>query len=569
MAERVEINVIANDLASAALDLVKNKLMSIGGTTALVGTAALTMGAAVVTGLAKATTAAQAYDQQVYELMLRTGGTAEQTSRLIQVVDDAGISYQTLETAMKFAVKNGIEPNVQSLAALSDEYLSLNSGVERGQFLLDKFGRSGMDMARIMDLGGNAILDMNEAVEANLVLTDEAIRASEEYRKNVDQLNDSWEGFKVKIGNEVIPAINSISDAMQNAADRQRAWDQLRAQGAVYYDAEAVDLQVLKNRHDEWASSMDGSSTMMDHLITSTENGNTALEEQAKALAEVEKAQQTLLNQTVSLTKDFEDYNETLEDLNKTREEEQAILDDLVSRGYKETSDAVVDQQGKIKDLDGQIDELKESQKDQMHQFVLSMMQQKGATVEMQTAYALAAGLIDEKTYDMVMSIDQLTTSFIETGESVQNAKWLINDLIDKAELLDGTEVYMDVYIQTHGSIPSGYTSGNAGNTIHIPDAGGADAPVIIPPEGDVPYGGMQARGGDVFAGQMYSVGEYGREFFAPKVDGRVIPEGNMGGGVVLNLTYAPMISGFDRNEMTSKLLPFIRDGLRQIKAGA
>jgi len=86
----VSIDVVANDLASAALDLVKNKLMGIGGTAGMVGVAAVTMGAAIVTGLSKAKDAAQAYDQQVKELMLRTGGTAEETSRLIQTVDDAG-----------------------------------------------------------------------------------------------------------------------------------------------------------------------------------------------------------------------------------------------------------------------------------------------------------------------------------------------------------------------------------------------------------------------------------------------------------------------------------------------
>ena len=101
----VSIDVVANDLASAALDMVKTKLAGIGGTAGMVATASLAMGAAVVTSLLAAAEAAQAYDQQVKELMLRTGGTAEETSRLIQTVDDAGISYETLSTAMRFAVK--------------------------------------------------------------------------------------------------------------------------------------------------------------------------------------------------------------------------------------------------------------------------------------------------------------------------------------------------------------------------------------------------------------------------------------------------------------------------------
>ena len=95
MANKVEIDVIANDLASAALDFVKTKLAAIGGTSAMVATAAIAMGAAVVTSLLAAKDAAQAYDQQVKELILRTGGTAEETTKLLQIVHEAGISYET------------------------------------------------------------------------------------------------------------------------------------------------------------------------------------------------------------------------------------------------------------------------------------------------------------------------------------------------------------------------------------------------------------------------------------------------------------------------------------------
>ena len=157
MANKVEIDVIANDLASAALDIVKTKLAGIGGTAGMVATATLAMGAAAVTALMAAADAAQKYDQQVKELMLRTGGTAEETSRLIQTVDDAGVSYETLTTAMRFAVKNGIETSIESIAKLSTEYNALKTPVEKGQFLHDKFGKSGMDMARSMERGGDAI----------------------------------------------------------------------------------------------------------------------------------------------------------------------------------------------------------------------------------------------------------------------------------------------------------------------------------------------------------------------------------------------------------------------------
>jgi hypothetical protein len=60
---------------------------------------------------------------------------------------------------------------------------------------------------------------MNGSVEDSLVLTDEAIRASEEYRLNVDALNDSFLGLKVSIGNELIPILNDAVDVFEKSKD--------------------------------------------------------------------------------------------------------------------------------------------------------------------------------------------------------------------------------------------------------------------------------------------------------------------------------------------------------------
>ncbi len=94
----------------------------------------------------KTVVAAQAYDQKVYDMMLTTRGTAQETSKLIQVLDDTGVQYDTLKTAMKMAVKNGVEPNIESLAQLADQYVALKDPIARGQLLLDKFGKSGLEM---------------------------------------------------------------------------------------------------------------------------------------------------------------------------------------------------------------------------------------------------------------------------------------------------------------------------------------------------------------------------------------------------------------------------------------
>ncbi len=54
---------------------------------------------------------------------------------------------------MKLAAKDGIEPSIENLAKLSDEYLALAPGMERTQFLMDRFGRSGDEMGKLLEKG--------------------------------------------------------------------------------------------------------------------------------------------------------------------------------------------------------------------------------------------------------------------------------------------------------------------------------------------------------------------------------------------------------------------------------
>ena len=417
MANKVEIDVIANDLASAALDFVKMKLGAIGGTTAMVATASVAMGVAVVSSLMAAKDAAQAYDQQVKELMLRTGGAAEETSRLIQTVDDAGISYETLSTAMRFAVKNGIEPNIESIATLSDEYLALNDPIARGQFLLDKFGRSGMDMARIMDKGGAAIMQMSKEVEKNLVVTDEAIKQSEEYRVNVDNLGDSFEGLKVVIGNKVIPVLNSffttIENGQRNAQARQEAWNQLRAEGLVIYDEEAVELRAAKILHDEWAASINTTTVAIQDNSTATQEALTSNGEMLSLIMNLQSATDTYAASQLTLTDQAKKLKDRLLELGDRTNRNGDEWDDLTSQ--------IRDNEQAMLDLETQ--HAKSMERIAVDLFITKL--QAGEFTDEEYAMALqaleSAGIIDKATVEMAKSFEEnAQAEIIRTKDEVK-----------------------------------------------------------------------------------------------------------------------------------------------------
>ena len=55
-----------------------------------------------------------------------------------------------------------------------------------------------------------------------------------------------------------------------------------------------------------------------------------------------------------------------------------------------------------------------------------------------------------------------------------------------------------------------------------------------------------RANGGNVNAGQPYMVGEKGAELFVPKSSGDIVPNNQIGGSTVINVTYSPQVNALD-----------------------
>jgi len=174
-----------------------------------------------------------------------TGQSAEESSRLLQVLDDYKITVGQAEQATKKFAKDGMEFNISTLAKLSDEYLKLNSNAERTQFLYDKFGKSGTDFAEIMLQGSDAIMEANASISENLILTDKALQQTREYEKNVDNLTDAILEQKVAIGNQLIPVANTLLELYQRTNDTIDSGEQTYSRAALYVSALAIQKENL------------------------------------------------------------------------------------------------------------------------------------------------------------------------------------------------------------------------------------------------------------------------------------------------------------------------------------
>lgn len=162
------------------------------------------------------------YAQQVEDMARLSGASVEDASRVIQVADDMRLSYAEVSTALKMYARTqaetgqGEKMSIETLARLSDQYLSLAPGVERANFLLKNFGRSGTEMGKLMEQGGDGIRQMAGAVDENLIMTEEGIRASEEYRRAMDDWNDAIAGVKLELFKLLNPYLTQLSNWLRS-----------------------------------------------------------------------------------------------------------------------------------------------------------------------------------------------------------------------------------------------------------------------------------------------------------------------------------------------------------------
>ncbi len=199
-----------------------SKFKSVTGVSLGFATAAGAAGAAV-SGLIKfmsdAVNETVAYATEIDNMSRLLGLSTEETSRLVQASDDLFISQETLSTSLQAATRKGIDVSIEGLKKLADEYNSLPAGVTRSKFVLDTFGRSGAEMGKLMEQGAAGIDAATAAIADNMIITQKSMADIMNYKRSVDNLNDSWQGVKYTVGSTVIPQLDLLFRVMTKGKD--------------------------------------------------------------------------------------------------------------------------------------------------------------------------------------------------------------------------------------------------------------------------------------------------------------------------------------------------------------
>lgn len=525
---------------SADKDLIKDLVNLKGVITNTAGAAGLLVGAgiAIQKGLNETVGTLVEYADKVRTVQNATGASAEDASKLIQILDDQKISYEQLSKAIAKSSKE-YDFSIAGIAGMSDEYLTLTDTQKQAAFMQERFGKQWIDFVPIMQKGKQSILDMADGVSQNLILTQRAVDQAREYEIAMDTLGDSWEGLKITAGQTLIPAVNDVVNGFNVYI---RAIEIAREEGLHFN--EATD----KAGYEIWQE--------QQALMANKEavEANTESEkEAAAALKEASAARQSMLGLIGNIASETKNYADKQAELTLKMQENRAEADQL----YPWQKQQLDELNAKYVDMQATYEQNAEAHAQAMGKIQYDLFITKisvdgitDAEFNMAQQAGLTFGVFDQASVETAKNMDLVAQAVANGTLKVEDMQRAL-DLLPKYKSIDVVinalvamqqggsgqaaaqaqrQVTPNARGYQHGGISSGPESG------HVELLHGTEA-VIPLQSGSVP---VQLSGASSMAG--------GDNFY-------------------ITLTVASPMTILNEQTARNMLLPYIIDGIRQAKA--
>lgn len=417
------------------------------------------------------------YNQQVREMMQLTGLSAEETSRIIQVADDWGLSIGQVRSALELMNKKGITPSIDNLAIIADEYVNATDKSAFMEEATKKYGKSFGDLIPILAKGGDALRDQAGAIADNMLATDESIKNSREWEVQLDDLQDTIQGLEYTLAEGLLPTANNVLETInkligtamkeESAASRLKKAVQAGTISRKEYDKAMWSLRIGTNAYidilqeltyreaieKQKQEQLNAESDKLDHvrgsLTTTTNEAATAEEELARATEEAtyqEKLAQAAadrlnqkyddLNSVINgrLGPEMEDFNKTQGELNTKMGEIQEEIDKAIKDGYDPLGEKVLGLKDDYNKLKGQYDENATAHDEATKRILFDILEQRlslgGLTEDEEKLLerqALAWGLVDQATLDVMDRYDEAGKYLATHKGDWDNAEKIIN----------------------------------------------------------------------------------------------------------------------------------------------
>lgn len=255
------ILIALKDQASAGLKNISKEGSGLGNAMkALAVTAVAAVGAfASFKTLESVVSTTQDLGAAVNKLKRETGGTAEESSKLLFAFQHLGLSGDDASTSLGILAKKlkgvsdeetgvttggkttadilkdlGVKAFTatgelasmgQIMPQIAEIFKNMPDGVEKTGLAMQLFGRSGKDMIPILNKGAEGLAALGvEAEKFGLVLSEQSLKDIKDYTAAQRDLGAGFEGIKVAVGLAVMPALTDLTTLLTNALPTIRAF---------------------------------------------------------------------------------------------------------------------------------------------------------------------------------------------------------------------------------------------------------------------------------------------------------------------------------------------------------
>ena len=417
------------------------------------------------------------YNKQVRESTQLTGLSAQETSRIIQVADDWGIELESVRGALEMMNKRGIQPSIENLAAIADEYVNTKDKTAFMEEATKKYGRTFSELVPMLVNGGDAFRANAAGIANNMIATEDSMATTRDYEVALDDFNDAWEGIRNTLAMGVIPILTKAIEIINGAT----------ASSLTYYDASSAYYDLVKmgivSDKENWQVQMDIGKVLFDNdkqlqiylavikkyqglidysnqaereelirrglLVPTTEDLAGATDGLAGSVAkydlEAMKAQQSAdeltrayddMNLGINgrLGPEMENFTKKQGDLETQMADVKAEIDKAISEGYSPLSEKVVGLQGDYDNLKGQYTENETEHDRASKEIMFDIMEQRLSLdglskdeLAVLDSFRVAWGLSDQATVDYMGGVDDASTWLAKHPGDVATATSIIN----------------------------------------------------------------------------------------------------------------------------------------------
>ncbi len=507
----------------------------------------------------------QIYAQQVRDLSVISGQNSQDTSRFIQVLDDFRVSAEDATAATKALTRQGLAPNIDTLASLSDQYLAITDTQQRNEFVLKNLGKAGLEWNQVLQQGSSALRENAAGQNAGLILSQEMLDRAERLRVAQDNLTDSTDALTFSISEDMVPALTGLVnwlnagaegwshffkgrqeqlqiETAMNAILKQQGLSMAEGREPMHGLTKATNDQVEAARAqavEQWKA-----NDAISNSVTSNKAATISAEELAAAQQKVSDINNKLVSAIGSLQTADDAYTRNAKGLANQRIDMETAYSDAKSRGYEKTVGEYKGYEEKIAGLKEKEADLAAERDKQTLQFISNMLLQKlqvdGMTDKEFEAFAKqqkAWGLWSDDT------VAKAQKAWLETDKITAS----INAIPDDKTLNFTTRYTVQGYSTAsnapvfHGDSPGERRSNAAGGSFMIPESYGNE-------------GFRMGNGDTASGGELITITPKGQQ-------------GATGGSTTVNLNVSVNGSGLlpDPQETARQLLPALKIAMREV----